>query len=225
MAVSVDVATELVRTDTSSPATWSHVGAGSGIKGILISAVHDQSNTDHVSAVTYGGVALTRVVRASTNTTEPGAAEWWFLGSSVPQGTQTASVTCGGTGDDFHFVSITLLGDGDLSVVDTDTINDAVQADPSVTLQYGGRSSMAFAANHSGANAALTPNANCSTVHTATLSGVRVASCIRQTTAGTSDFAIGGTLTSDDVAYAALAVTDVPAGSFDPLGAMGFFGV
>src|SRR5574343_758666 len=141
MAVAVRVATEHVRSDTTSPQTFSHAAAASGVKGVVVAIVHGTSSTDHVSAVSYGGVALTRVVRATDTATEPGAAELWFKGTGLSgvQGTQTVSYTPGTTTDDIHAVCITLTGSADLIVVDSDSINTTITtgpADPSVTLQY-----------------------------------------------------------------------------------------
>lgn len=209
MTVTVDAATENVRTDTTSPQTFSHAGAASGVKGVLLAIVHGTSATDHVSAASYGGVAMARRQRNTDTANEPGAAEWWFLGASVPQGTQTVSYTPGATTDDIHAVCITLLGAANLTVVDTDGVNDNV-ANPSVTLQYGGKTSMAFGALYGGGvdGSAFTPNANCTTIHDHDL-GAFYSEIIRQTTAGSADFAVGGTSGTDDVAFAAIAVTDV----------------
>jgi len=209
MAITVDVAIEAVRTDTSSPFNFTTTGAAaSGIKGVVLSAVHGVSSTDHVTAVSYGGVALSRIKRNVDTSTEPGASELWFLGASVPQGAQTVSVTCGATTDDFHFVAITLLAATNLEVVDSDGIDNNV-ANPSVTLQYAGRSCMSFAALYGGGadGGSFAPNANCTTVHDHDL-GAFYSEIIRQTTAGTADFAIGGTSGTDDVAFAAMAVSE-----------------
>jgi hypothetical protein len=209
MAVTVDTAIESVRTGTTTPHTYSHGGAASGVKGVVVAIVHGTSSTDHISAVSYGGSALTRIQRNTDTATEPGAAELWFLGASVPQGTQTVSATCGTTTDDIHFVSITLLAADDTEVIDFDGVSENV-ANPSVTLQYAGRSAMAFAALYGGGadGGSFTPNANCTTVHDHDL-GAFYSEVIRQTTAGTADFAIGGTSSSDDVAFAAMAVAEV----------------
>lgn len=210
MTITVDLATEDVRTGTTSPQTFSHAGAASGVNGVLLSIVHGVSSTDHVSAASYGGVAMSRVQRNTDTATEPGAAEWWFLGSGVPQGTQTVSYTPGSTTDDIHAVAITLLAAADLQVVDSDGVSENV-ANPSVTLQYGNASCMAFGALYGGGadGGAFAPNANCTTVHDHDL-GAFYSEIIRQTTAGTANFAIGGTSTSDDVAFAAVAVSEIP---------------
>jgi hypothetical protein len=212
MAITVDTAIEAVRTDTSTPFTWSHTGAASGVKAVVVTAVHGVSSTDHISAVSYGGTAMARVQRNTDTSTEPGAAEVWCLVNSaatIPQGTQTVSVTCGATTDDFHFVSITLLATGDyVTVVSRDGVSNDV-ANPSVTLPYGGATCMSFAALYGGGadGSVFTPNANCTTIHDHDL-GAFFSEVIRQTTAGSSDFAIGGTSVSDDVAFAAVALTD-----------------
>lgn len=209
MPVSVDLATENVRTGTTSPQTFSHAGASSGVKGVVLAIVHGVSSTDHVSAASYGGVAMTRAQRNVDTATEPGAAELWFLGASVPQGTQTVSYTPGSTTDDIHAVAITLLGADDLEVVAQNGISENV-ANPSVTLAYGGRTCMAFAALYGGgaAPSSFAENANCTRVHDHDLGAFYSVVC-RQTTAGSSDFAIGGTASSDDVAFAAIAVSEV----------------
>lgn len=209
MTVTVDAVTENVRTLTTSPQTFSHAGAASGVKGFVLALVHGTSSTDHVSAASYGGVALTRIQRNVDTATEPGAAELWFLGSGVPQGTQTVSYTPGATTDDFHAVAITLLGAADLQVVDQDGVSENV-ANPSVTLQYSGRTCMAFAALYGGgaAPSSFTENANCTRVHDHDLGAFYSVVC-RQTTAGSADFAVGGTAATDDVAFAAIAVSEV----------------
>ena len=212
MTVTVDTTgtgpTENVRTGTTSPQTFSHAGAASGVKGVVLALVHGTSSTDHVSAASYGGVAMARIQRNVDTANEPGAAELWFLGAGVPQGTQTVSYTPGATTDDFHAVVITLLGAGNLEVVDNDGISENV-ANPSVTLQYGGKTCMAFAALYGGGAdpTAFTPNANCTTVHDHDIAAF-YSEVIRQTTAGSADFAIGGTSSTDDVAFAAIAVSE-----------------
>lgn len=214
MAVSVDLATEDLRTGTTSPQTFSHGGAASGVRGVILFIIHGTSETDHVSAASYGGSALTRVNRTSVGT-EPGASEAWFLGSSIPQGTQTVSYTPGATTDDIYAVVITLLGSDDLEVVDSD-VQTGVVTNPSITLQYGGRTCMAFGGMYHGESQfaeVLTPNANCTLVHdVSSLTASGFGAVIRQTTAGSSDFAIGGTCAGDEVAFMALAISEVTGG-------------
>jgi hypothetical protein len=211
VTVAIDAATESVRTGTGSPHTFSHAGASSGVRGFLLAVVYGSATAgppDHVTAVSYGGVACRRVQRNTDTATELGAAEWWVLERLVPQGTQTVSATCGSTTDDIQFTSITLLGDGDIAVVDADGVNNDT-ANPSVTLQYLGNTCLAFGALYGGGAAptSFTPNGNCETISDHDF-GNFYAEVIRQTTPGSSNFAIGGTASSDDVAFAAIAVCD-----------------
>lgn len=212
-AVAFDAAVESVRTGTTDPHTWTHTPTGTP-RGIVVTAVHGTSSTDHVVGVTYGGVALTRVRTAADTATEPGRADIWFLGAAIPTGNQTVSADlASATTDDIHFMSMSVTAAADTEVIDSDLLQENA-ADPSVTLQYGGRTALAFAALYGGGAAptSFTPNANCGTVDDHDL-GAFYAEVIRQTTAGSADFAIGGTAASDDLAYVALAVSEVPAGA------------
>ncbi len=207
-AIAFDAATESVRTGTTDPHTFNHTPVGTP-RGVVVSAIHGTSATDHVSTVTYGGVSMQRIVRATDTVTEPGAAELWFLGSGVPTGTQTVSADLtSATTDDIEFVCITFTSSGDTYVIDSDSVS-ADQANPSVTLQYQGRTAIAVGALYGGgaAPSSFTPNGNCTEVASEDL-GAFYAFVLRQTTPGTADFAIGGTSSSDDVAFVALAATN-----------------
>jgi hypothetical protein len=205
--ISIGNATESIRTATTDPYTFTHTPTGTP-KGIVLCAVHGVSATDHISGVTYGGVAMSRVVRATDTVTEPGAAEIWFLGAGIPTGAQTVSIDLtSATTDDFQFVCITLLTNdgGDTEVVDSDGVSENV-ANPSVTLQYNGRVAAAVGVLYGGGadGSVFTPNANCSTIEDHDL-GNFYAEVIKQTTPGNADFTIGGTSGTDDVAFVAAA--------------------
>lgn len=200
---------ESVRTATTDPWTFNVTPQGLPC-GIILTAIHGASATDHVSAVTYGGVALARVVTAVDAAGEPGRSDIWFLGSSIPTGTQTVSVDLSSaTTDDFQFCCLVLYANGDMEAIDSDKVEGDI-ANPSVTLQYGGRTAMAFGALYGGGSApsSFTPNANCVTLFEEDL-GVFYAEVISQAIAGSSDFAIGGTSALDDVAFAAAAFAAV----------------
>jgi hypothetical protein len=208
VAIDFDAASESERTGTTDPHTWTHTPTGTP-RAIIVAAVHGTSTTDHVQTVSYGGVAMTRIVRATDAATELGASELWFLGTGIPTGAQTVSANlASGTTDDIHFVCMSFIAARDCEVIDFDSINGDV-ADPSVTLQRGTRSCWSVAALYGGNSApsAFTPNANCTTVHDFDL-GNFYSEVIRSTSSGTGDFVIGGTAVSDDVAYAALAFAE-----------------
>lgn len=197
---------ESVRTGTTDPHTFSVTPQGEP-KGIVLTAIHGASSTDHITgAVTYGGVALSRVVTAADTVGEPGRADIWFLGSGIPTGTQTVSIDlASATTDDFQFCCFVLYANGDMEAIDSDKV-EGDAANPSVTLQYASRTAMAFGALYGGgaAPSSFTPNADCVTLFEEDL-GAFYAEVISQATPGSSDFAIGGTSALDDVAFAAAA--------------------
>lgn len=206
LAPTILTETESVRTGTTDPHTFNVTPQGLPC-GIVVTAVHGTSSTDHISSVTYGGVALTRVQRNTDTATEPGAAEIWFLGSgSIPTGTQTVSIDLtSATTDDFQFTCIALYANGQMECIATGGVNEDA-ANPSVTLAYRGKTALAIGALYGGGAAptSFTPNANCTTLLEEDL-GAFYAEVIAQTTPGTADFAVGGTSVSDDVAFAAAA--------------------
>lgn len=216
MAIAFDAASELERTGTSDPAEFTHTPVGTP-RGVYVSVVHGTDATDYASTVTYGGVAMTRIVRASDETGEPGAAELWFLGSGIPTGAQTVSVDLtSATTVDIHIVCITVTASADTEVVDFDSTSED-QANPSLTLQYSGRTCLAVGALYDGiaAPANFTENGNCTRVHDRDL-GAFVSVVMRQTTPGSADFTIGGTATSQSCAFVAIAASEVQAGGAAP---------
>lgn len=216
----VDTVTENVRTGTTSPQTFTHTGAASGVKAVLLAITHGTSSTDHVSAASYGGTAMSRVQRNTDTLTEPGATEWWFLGGrgvAIPQGSQTVSYTPGATTDDIQAVCVTLIADQDLEVIDTDGINNNV-ANPSVTLQSSGREIFCVASLYGGGSApsAFVQNSSCQDMDSQDL-GAFYAATMRSAISQRNDFTIGGTASTDDVAFSAVAVARVNVGVPNPV--------
>jgi hypothetical protein len=216
MTITVDLVTEAIRTGTTSPDTASHGGHASLVKGVVMALIHGASSTDHVSAASYGGVAMSRIQRNVDTATEAGAAELWFLGATpfgpaIPQGTQTRSYTPGATTDDILCVTITLLADTPYLQIASKGGIDENATNPSVALITGGWSGMAFAAQYSGLTdltAPVTAGTNCTNVSTLDLVGNFTGRVIRQTTGGTADFTIAMTSAADDVAYSAMMVVE-----------------
>lgn len=211
MTITVDLATEAIRTGTGSPTTGSHAGAASGVKGVVIALMHGTSDTDHITAVSYGGVALTKQRRDTDPDTEAGAAELWFCGQGCPQGTQTWSYTSGATTDDIDCRVVTLLAATDLVIADTDGLSNTEGANPSLLMTSFGRNCMAFAAQYSGltAETSLTAGASCTKVGSGELTGNFCSGMVRQTTSGTGNFTIAMTSAADDLAFSAILVSEV----------------
>lgn len=216
LELAADTPTEHLRTGTTSPQTFSHTNASaSRVRGVLLALMHGTSATDHVSAASYGGVAMSRVNRTTDTGGEPGAAEWWFVGTGLSgvQGTQVVSYTPGSTTDDIHAVVITLTADYDLVVLDSDQVSadssGGTLDDPSRTLQYGSRLGLSFGALYSGQTAytSTTAGTGCTAISTSELAGNFSSRVIRQTEPGTSDFTITAvTAGADDAAYVAVTI-------------------
>lgn len=200
--------TESIRTATTDPYTFNYTPTGTP-RAILLGAVHGTSSTDHISTVTYGGVSMTRVVRATDTVTEPGAAEIWFLGASIPTSTQTVSIDLtSATTDDFQFIVCSLTAATDTEIIDFDSLSNNV-ANPTVTLNKGGREGACWAHLYSGAAAPGGTLAADNTLDHTHDFGAFMAQACYETTIDTADHTIGwSTLETDDVAFVAVCVAE-----------------
>jgi len=211
MTVTVDVATESIRTDTSTLYSFSHAG-GTFPRGVAVSVIHGVSSTDHISGITYGGVSLKRQKTASRSAGEPGRSDWWFLGKSVPPGTQNVVASLSATTDDIQFVCVTLNAADDLFISDRLHLSGDIN-DPSVTLESFDLPGMALSALYWGGGASsATPNANMTAVHTHDFAGQSFSARVdRQTTGDTADFINSYDTNQDDTALVAIRPTEKPA--------------
>lgn len=212
MAVAHDAATESIRTVTTDPWTFSHTPVGTP-RGVVVLINHGVADTDVISGVTYGGVAMARVRSDSDSTGEPGRSYIYFLGASVPTGMQTVSVDLTSASDlDLEIVCATQTAAGDLEVVDNDGVSGDAD-DPQVTLSYGGRTCISYVVLNSGRSVPDPGTVDDLGTMTRLADhdyGSFVAAVSRQTTPGTSDFTIGYvTSASDDVAMSAVAISEV----------------
>lgn len=208
MAIAVDATrTESVRTDTSDPYQFNYTPTSTP-RGIVVCAIHSDSATDHIVGITYGGRPMSRAVTAADTATEAGRADIWWIGQNVPTGLQQVSVDlASGTTDDIQFVVFGLTGDADIQLVDTDTVQENT-TNPSVTMQYGGRTCVTVSAFYYGGAAAPTPNANMTTLHTHDFTA-QFGSVEIQTTPGTTDFVCSYTA-NDDTGLAVAAFSEFP---------------
>lgn len=110
MAVSYDAVSQpALHSSSGSSFTWNHVPGGTP-SGVLVFTFVN-ANSDDVSSVSYGASSMTAVSggRANNgNATYPGDCKAWFLGSSVPTGTQTITVNRSGTNNIFA-IAMTFL--------------------------------------------------------------------------------------------------------------------
>lgn len=207
MAISVDATrTESIRTATTDPYTFNYTPNATP-RGICVCAIHSDSSTDHISSMTYGGVAMARAVTAADTATEAGRADIWWLGRAVPTGTQTVSADLtSATTDDIQFVVFAFNGDKNIDLVDFDSVQENTN-NPSVTMQTAGRHCVTISAFYFGGSAAPTPNANMTNLHTHDFTA-QFGSVDMQTTPGTGDFVCSYT-GNDDTALAVATFSEV----------------
>lgn len=156
---------------------------------------------------------MTLVTSSADNSGEKLNTTAWFLGSGLPSGTQNVALTYTGAGSDDQVVHVITMYNGagkNTQIQSSGAIpNDA--SNPQLTLSTGGRNCMSFGQIGSGFDAlpSLTPLAGMTNVGSYD-AGAKVVTCDRQTNSSTSNFTIGYTAVTDDVAYVAVNVSTVP---------------
>lgn len=147
MAVAYDAASN-VGTEAQSP-SWTHTPTGTP-RGVIVWVDTEFVSTDQVTSVTYGGTSMTEVTGSPLlkSSGEVAATHCFFLGTSVPTGAQTVSVT--GTGQNKWGRCITVTADADTEIQDTDTDQSDSATASAVALTLGGNSSFVAAGGVSG---------------------------------------------------------------------------
>src|SRR3990167_4562810 len=121
---------------------WTDAASGSfthtpvGTPRAVVFVMMSNGSSDPTS-VTYGGVAMARVLRAFDSVGETGVGDMWFLGANIHTGPQT--VTTDSSGDGRGCLSFTAAADCEViasAKIETD------QADPQIALDSGARSAM-----------------------------------------------------------------------------------
>ena len=148
--------------------SWSHVPAAVP-RGVLVFTFQGAA-TNEVSAVSYGGVALSSVVggRAVDTAGVTGEVKTWFLGSGIPGAAgvgQTVLVTRTNNANPHYAIAITLTADADTQVIGTPVLlqNDGALAEQSV--DSGGTFAQRYAAVYRSNSATAAPGANSTAVH------------------------------------------------------------
>src|SRR3990167_386955 len=125
-------------TGSASEATLScsHVPVGTP-KGIVVFTFCNAS-ADITTAVTHGGGSMTAVPSgvAADTATEAGTCKAWFLGSSVPTGTQTVEVTRTNNATTIYAVAVSVQSDGNTEVTGV-TLQQENQAPAEANIDDG----------------------------------------------------------------------------------------
>lgn len=210
MAVAFDAYTHGSENTSSLTVTASHGGASSGVEGVYVLASFAFDGGRSVSSASYGGTALTNSVTIARGSGLPWTWYFGFLGGgSVPQGTQTASVTWdgGSTSSSKYVTVLTLTADGTLSFHDSDPYQIDNEANPSDTLALSSTVAnvvMALGTAESGGITAATDF----TERGESAVSVGVHYMATYDTVGSSDVTYGATLSAADGGMFAIATTE-----------------
>jgi len=210
MAVAHDAATESATwSDTPDPFTFSHTPVGTP-RGVLVLIVHRESADEIDGVVSYGGVAMARVVTAVDTVGEACRSYAYFLGEGVPAGTQTVSIAHVATAAATKkAVCITVTAAGSTEI-GASGIAQGDQADPQIALDTTTESSLRYCCIFSGLpnETDLTMLSGMTAVHSLDR-GANVDRQDRQTSPASGSFTIGYTAASDDVAMVAVAIQEM----------------
>ena len=215
MAIAFDAIASKASTNDST--TWTHTPAGTPA-GILVFIHQRADQTDVVTAVTYGGIPLARVTRVGNAGAYAASSEYaYFLGSGVPAGAQTVSVTHSSAKDcAYESISYTSILGGS-KVQDYKTLSASGAAPRGTNLSLGGKTchvSLGYATEHY-ALPQYAPLAGW-TVRRETDHGGDCTGCETYDTVGISDVAWGHDASDQTDRYfasIAVAVTEFGSGS------------
>lgn len=190
--------------------SWTHTPTGTP-RGIKVDIV-ENDGVGGVSSVTYGGVGMTLVALNEHTTSEPGTIHTYFLGSNIPTGAQTVSVTVSDTTTSKRAVAISVTASTDTVVTAVNqSINSDSLSNPSTSLGVLARSSFVSLALHSGQAAASgVTQLSGWTNRLETDFGNQVAGWYSYNTIGTSAVTCGWTQTAEDAVMTAIAITEAP---------------
>lgn len=112
MAVAFDASSVSGSSVSQASYSWTHTPTGTP-RGVLVYTFVTGSTSDNATAVTYGGVSMTAVSGVNGRATTTGAGltgdcKAWFLGSSIPTGAQTVSVTRTNNTDTMYGMAFTV---------------------------------------------------------------------------------------------------------------------
>jgi len=168
------------------------------------------ANTD-VPAVSGG--------RAVDTATEPGDCKAWFLGAGLPAGAMTIRVNRTNNANVMYAVAVTVTAAGDTQAYTPGIVllqEDGTLAEQSVDDGSPGTNSLRYAGINSGLAAPPAQGTNSTTTQSIDF-GARVASLVRENTAGQGSRSVGwSTATSDDRAAVHLAVREPPPAAARP---------
>jgi len=204
----------------SDPQEATHTPVGTP-RAVVVLYVSQQLSADNVVGCTYGGVNVPRVRTDADTAGEVSRTHVFFLGSGIPTGAQLASIDKT-TAESGVAVVVTYTAATDVEVIDHDGVAGDL-ANPSLSLQYGGREAVGLACGHSGGSNVVTMSwSNTGAVQLQQVDhGVHTSVISRQQTPTTSDSTTGWTAVSDDVCISAVVISEVAATPVERAAAIG----
>jgi len=194
---------------------------GTTIAGIFVLVMTPTNGGTNITGVTFGGDALTEVVAVHTTAgDEDGSAYFYFLGTSIPSGTQDVVISITGGTTQLRGVIGSVTAAADTEIVDSDSIG-AVQANPQLTLDTGAEDSAVAAGLYSGVGSVPTGLSGQTSIQSDDF-GNHITVSARRTAIEAGSITIGWTVASDDQAMVAAAIIESPPPA--PLGGGGGFG-
>ncbi len=199
---------------SSTSFSWTHGDTGSP-EGVLV-FVTTIANADYITSVTYGGVTMTQVSEAIDTTTEPARVTAFFLGSSVPTGSQTIEVTRTNNATVMYANAASVQAAGNTETTGYVLLqNNLAYSEQSVDDGSLGTNSMRYVGAYTGRNTALTAGANTTALQSIVLAATQASMLGRETTAGQGARSVGYTYaTTDDAAAIHLAIRETPSPYF-----------
>ena len=229
MAVAFDKVTNLGTFTTTDPFTADHtpVGTPRGVSVFIFVA----NAIDVVDGtVSYGGVAMARDQYAVINATEDFGCWHYFLGASVPTGTQSVSIDHTASAATKYAVCITYTAAADLEIKASNKIESSPVDDPSIALDSGVSTAIRVGGLYTGTNSAanVAPAAAFTEAYELGVGAVNVQSVIYETTPSSGSTSVAWTTQNEETAAVAAAIGEIAAAGyvpFDHYGMSGMFGV
>jgi hypothetical protein len=191
--------------------SWTHTPVGAPA-GVLVYTMILTDEIEHATAVTYGGSSLSAVPGGSAADTvgENGRCTAWFLGTSVPTGAQTVTVTRTNDAVVMYAVAFTVTTSSNTAVYTPGIVlieENSTLAEQSVDDGSPGENSVRFAGIFSGLANPPPAGANSTSRQSIDIGSVGAAT-VSETVAGQGSRLVGFTSgVTDDVGAVHLAVT------------------
>lgn len=202
--------------DGTSPFSWTHTPVGTP-RGVLVGTTEHATLSDDITAVTYGGVAMTKVGGITTDASEDGTATAWFLGSGIPTGAQTVEVTHNVAGGVIRGYCVTVTAStGTRLAGTTGFATSTTTTNPSVTVTGIAGASYGFGVLFSGQNdpASITAGSGMTMRQTydEEFGGVTSGAVESSTSENASgNLTIAFTQSADEAALIGVAIEEIPA--------------